>query len=265
MASVRARVKAVNKTQPYGGYVPVSMFTKMKFDGDICVSEWENISGSLTGTVVDYLTRFMTGTSKETAFIFSLCGAATAEKYTGEKSEVAKELLGGINGLDDESIENACELAAFDIWVTEPPIVAMMKSACAVTFPQPDSSEIIRMLVERSVNFFTKHNPVIRTGVMFPPSSPSCTTEVDSGVIDFLTEDTIWDMKCYRPSTKISKDDTLQILMYWIMGKHSGQEIFRNITKIGLFNPRMNTAYVLDVSKIPAAIIREVEDKVICY
>ena len=27
--------------------------------------------------------------------------------------------------------------------------------------------------------------------------------------------------------------DTLQILMYWIMGQHSGQKCFKNIDKIG--------------------------------
>ncbi len=53
--------------------------------------------------------------------------------------------------------------------------------------------------------------------------------------------------------------------MYWIMGQHSGQEIFKTITKIGLYNPRQNVAYTLDVAKIPAEVIREVEEKVICY
>lgn len=199
------------------------------------------------------------------AFIFSLTGAAIAEQYSEGKLESAKNLLSGINGVDDESIDNACELAAFDNWVVMPPIKAIIQSACEVTFPDFASTEIIRMLVERSVDFFTRRNPVIRTGYIFAPPSPACSAEVDSGVIDFLTADAIWDMKCYRPSTKISKDDTLQVLMYWIMGQHSGQEIFKPITKIGLFNPRMNTAYVLDVSKIPAEVIRDIEDKVICY
>ena len=263
MVSVTERINQIK--QPYGGYVPVSMFTKIKFDGDVCFSEWENIRGQLTGTVVDHLTRFMTGTSKEYAFIFSLVGAAVANDYIEGALESSKNLLGGINGLDDESIENACELAGFDIWIKYSPMVAMLASALAVTFPKPDSTKIIRKLVERSVDFFTKHSPVIKTGIIFPPSSPACTAEVDWGVIDFLTEDTIWDMKCYRPSTKISKDDTLQVLMYWIMGQHSGEEIFKGITKIGLYNPRQNVAYTLDVSKIPGEVIREIEEKVICY
>ncbi len=53
--------------------------------------------------------------------------------------------------------------------------------------------------------------------------------------------------------------------MYWIMGQHSGQEIFKNIRKVGIFNPRLNIVYLLDISSISKEIITEVERDVICY
>ena len=265
MASVAARVKQISKTQPYGGYVPVSMFERVKFTDEARIYPNENISGSLTGTVVDYLTRFMTGTQKEQAFILPMMGAVIPDKYVHGELEAAKSLFSGITGLDDVSIENACKLSTFDRWIMEPPILAMFQEGHESIVVQSDSGKNIRTFVERSINFFTKYGPVLKSGYMFPPDSPACTSEVDSGIMDYLTADTIWDMKCYRPSTKISKDDTLQVLMYWIMGQHSGQEIFSGITKIGLYNPRFNVAYTLDVAKIPASVIREVEEKVICY
>ena len=53
--------------------------------------------------------------------------------------------------------------------------------------------------------------------------------------------------------------------MYWIMGKHSGQAIYKNINKIGIMNPRLNQAYILDVSTVSKDIIETVEKKVIGY
>ena len=86
---------------------------------------------------------------------------------------------------------------------------------------------------------------------------------VDSGDGDFLTADTLWDFKVSK--TKPTNKHTLQLLMYWIMGKHSGQDIFKSITKLGIFNPRLSTVYLLEMSKVSADIIETVEREVICY
>ena len=53
--------------------------------------------------------------------------------------------------------------------------------------------------------------------------------------------------------------------MYWIMGQHSGRDEFKNISKLGVFNPRLNTIYTLDIANVPKEIIEVVEKEVICY
>ncbi len=53
--------------------------------------------------------------------------------------------------------------------------------------------------------------------------------------------------------------------MYWIMGQHSGKSEFTTIKRLGIFNPRLNTAYLLDMSAVSNETIKEVETKVICY
>lgn len=70
---------------------------------------------------------------------------------------------------------------------------------------------------------------------------------VDKGDGDFLTDDTLWDFKVSR--AKPTNKHTLQLLMYWIMGQHSGQYIFKDITKLGIYNPRFNAAYLIEVKK----------------
>ena len=49
------------------------------------------------------------------------------------------------------------------------------------------------------------------------------------------------------------------------MGQHSGQDVFKGITKLGIFNPRLNTVYLLDMFKVSADTIKTVEKEVICY
>lgn len=73
----------------------------------------------------------------------------------------------------------------------------------------------------------------------------------------------MWEFKTTR--SNITSKHTLQLLMYYIMGKHSEMDIYREIKKIGLFNPRLNVAYTLDVDNIPSDIIETVEKEVICY
>ncbi len=116
-------------------------------------------------------------------------------------------------------------------------------------------------MVERSIKFNEQYGPVTAQGFTFEPSGYS--TTVLAGDDDYLTKDTLWNFKVskYEPLTR----NTLQILMYWIMEQHSGQDIFKGINKIGIFNPRLNNAYTIDIADISSDIIKEVEEKVICY
>lgn len=49
------------------------------------------------------------------------------------------------------------------------------------------------------------------------------------------------------------------------MGIHSKKQEFKTITKLGIFNPRLNKVYQLDIEKISKETIKEIEDNVICY
>ena len=89
------------------------------------------------------------------------------------------------------------------------------------------------------------------------------TATVSSGDGDFLTEDTMWDFKVSK-SAPTSKH-TLQLLMYWVMGQHSGQDIYKKITKTGIFNPRLDKVYTYDMRNVSSEVIKTIEEDVICY
>ena len=73
----------------------------------------------------------------------------------------------------------------------------------------------------------------------------------------------MWDFKVSK--SKPTNKHTLQLLMYWIMGQHSGKIEYKGINKLGIFNPRLNTVCVLKIEDIPQDIIKAVETDVICY
>ena len=269
MASVTQRINDI--VQPYGGYVKLSEFEKTQFEDGITLNEKENVSGSLMGTATDYLARLAVS-GKTIGQVYSgaaLRGILMAEACYQESNgiigiknalEVSKSLMKQVKGCDDETLTAILKLATFDVWYRNPQAAIRAESYDAIN---PDKATLQNLLTfgKRSKAFFEKYGPVTATEFTFEPSG--YTETVDAGDGDYLTADTLWDMKLYR--RRLTSKHTLQVLMYWIMGQHSGQKIFKGITNIGLYNPRQNVAYTLEVAKIPLEVIREVEGKVICY
>ena len=276
MASVTGRIKEIK--QPRGGYIKVSAFDTIPMDDDVILNSEENISASVIGMAVDYLTRFVMGNDIKEAFKISLLGAKVAESYQKNSITVANKLLKGIKGLDDNSIINACKLVTFDVWYRNINGALICKGYGEIN-PDKLTIENIKTLINRSITFFEKYGPVLQDGFDFLPENGDMslyekmlktggsyggyTVTVEAGDGDFLTADTLWDFKVSK--SKPTNKHTLQLLMYWIMGKHSGKSIFNNITKLGIFNPRLNIVYLLDIKNISEDIIKAVEDNVICY
>lgn len=278
MTSVTERISAIK--QPDGGYIKPSRFDTIDLDDGITLNADENVHAVVIGLAVDYLTRFITGTDVTEAFKISLKGAETAELFGLKKViSVAEKLLKGINGLDEKSVINACKLVTFDVWYRNP-IRAIGAKGYKETKPDKKTVENIQTLVKRGVTFFEKYGPITKEGFTFEPDKPDnkayekmrktkkgtyggYTATVGDGDGDFLTVDTLWDFKVSKANP--TNKHTLQLLMYWIMGQHSGQEVFKGITRLGIFNPRLNKVYLLDMSKVSADTIKTVEEEVICY
>lgn len=95
---------------------------------------------------------------------------------------------------------------------------------------------------------------------------------ITSGDCDFISQDTIWDMKV--SSVNIHKNPstikwTLQILIYYLMLKHPTHHNFsqyNNIKKVGIFNPFLNVCYTFDIENfINKEYIKEIEDEIIGF
>lgn len=212
----------------------------------------ENVSPGLVGIAVDYLTRFMSGTSAEEAFKISQMGAHVVRQLG-----LFEQLLSNVSGLDDDSIVAAVKLSGFDSAYRAG---VMAYRPVEDIEPDGDTIENIRVMVERSLRFFEQYGPKVLDGLTF---EGGYTGYVATGDGDFLTNDTLWDFKVSKQ--KLQNKYTLQLLMYWRMGLHSVHPEYKHVKYLGVYNPRMNVVYRLDVSKISADVISTVETEVIGY
>ena len=249
--SVTRRAKTVQ--QPHGGYLPLSRFAHHTLEDGFCLKAAENIPASIMGQTVDYMSRLVAGLEvPEHAFQVSLFGAMMAGcPHRGA------ELLSQIHGLDDASLSAACKLSSYDAYFRSP----NMKAVHPVE-PGPNHNTLfnIRLMITRMVRFLSEYGPVIESGFTM---EGGYTDIVSSGDGDFLTEDTLWDVKTSKFPPKSS--DTLQVLMYYIMGKHSWNDCFQTIQNIGIMNPRLNQIWLLNTNMIPPAVIQNVKKDVIGY
>lgn len=283
MSSVTARIEEIQKDpilkQPRGGYIQTSWFNKktLNVPSPLCsdLYQKENISPSLVGSVVDYMTRFMLDKNQNhmervfNAFKISIIGFQRLALLTkATKSQIENTMLPiitKIKGVDDLSIFNACRLASYDVWVRNPSWAIMNFNPDADIIPDivPDINTVknIQKMVQRSICFMQQYGPILKDGFTFEDNG--YTKTVNSGDGDFLTYDTLWDFKTIKGN--LTAKHSLQLMMYWIMGQHSGQDIYKNISKIGIFNPRLNIVYTLDVAVVPDDTINFIEKKIICY
>lgn len=262
MSSVTKRISMVK--QPYGGYLKKNQFDITVMEDGKILNETENIHPSLIGLAVDYLTRFMMGTSVKEAFKISLLGASCLDLFLNKASDKkgialknAENLLKDVKGLDDKSVSNACKLVGYDVCFR-----AGIIGYRPVEEINPDSDTIenIVIMVNRSLKFWEEYGPIIKDGFDFEGGYTDIVTAGDG---DYLTKDTLWDFKVSKEELKSKY--TLQVLMYYIMGCHSIYSEFKKIEKLGVFNPRKNKVYIANISLIDSEIIDEVSREVIGY
>lgn len=232
--SVTKFVKSIQ--QPRGGFIKVNDMVKEVFDDNFTLSENENISPIIVGLAVDYLTRLMIFKDKESAFSIALKGAELA----GERDN-ARKLLFNINELDRLSVISACKLSGYDVVYRKG--LTLFKGVDKIE-PDNDTTQNIQIMVKRAVLFF-QNSGVIESEITFEGGYSDA---ISSGDGDYLSKDTLWDMKVTK--NEPNKDHTLQLLIYTILLSNSDKYKDTAIKTIGIFNPRKNKSYVFHLTNV---------------
>ena len=263
MTSIDERVHQVK--QPRDGYVKASSFKEIAIPTTTKLHDEENIGASIVAMTVDYLTRYALTDNKGDSFRNCMEGARFAEeKGMSKAQDMAVGYLREIEGINDKSIIAACKLVSFDVWFRGTSIKKSEEYEAQA--PDKNTIENIKIMVQRSLDFFKKYGPIVKVGFNFKAADAShegYTSLIDYGDGEFLTTEGIWDLQVTK--AKLNDKQTLKLVMYWIMGQHCGQDIFKNIKTIGVFNAKLNVVYLLDVKQIPLDVFNEVSTQVIGY
>lgn len=246
---------AVAIEQPVGGFLnPNAMHLSSLETEELYPRELENITGGEVGTTVDYLTRFLISGNLEDSFSISLKGAKLANMEI-----IAENLLERIKGIDQDSVDAAVHLVAFDVFFRNP-----IQVICGGWNPpgevSAESIHNIQILVSRCLQLFKECGPVKDYKLVFPGAY---TKNVDSGDADYMTSDTIWDIKTTTRSLRIT--DTFQVLLYYLLSQHSNDDKYKSIKNIGIYNPRLNKKYTIGINEIDSRITGYINKYIIGY
>ena len=269
-----SRIVKQSGIQPRGGYLPPKSWEVEDMDGNSElaeavqeVGEYCSISPQTVGMVVDYLFRSDYGLihsddpvkAMADAFRISIMGAnmvGLVDKAYKYFRNIALELIKGQDRNNKVIIENACRLVQFDSVVR----AMYIPDDKPVHLDEVDV-EYIACLEMMLVNRFSHlEKPIVEMGFIV---SGDGAKNISSSDGDYLTEDSLIDLKVSKkePDAK----NTLQLLLYYLMGLHENPEVFGKLKYLKILNPRLNKVYTYDLSNLPQSAVDEVNQKIIGY
>ena len=244
MVSLTRKISEIN--QPVGGILPLDLFNHTNNNDEFSRyigSEVKTPHVGVKGLVVDYMVRLYLGFSKIDVFRVSLRGAQEVSDYGR-----ASDLLDIIDDLGDISLQAAIELVGYDVVVRRG---AEYYNPNRVVKMNKDDLDEIRIMIVRTLRYFLVTDQIILdAGITF---AGGYTNEITSADADYVTQNTLWDLKTSR--SKPTPKDTLQLLGYYLLGINAGNGLFGDIEYLGIYNPRLNESYVISILDIPLNIV----------
>lgn len=262
--------------QPAFGVLPVSLFEKKELRQDAYkLSGKSSIPAIHLGLIVDYCVKYILGVKLSDILHVEYAGYAehirvSAVRYFNSLSESALTQI----YIEDErkniclsdfvsKVENA---KTFDEFVTNMLYVIQygdfvrniryaydrIGEVFTTELSNDELQDILIMFMRTQswVKKFDKAVPMYK----FKPYGYNNT--VTSGEGDFCTKYTLWDLKVANgdPTTK----DTLQLLIYYIMAKHSGNRLYNNVNSVGVYNPKLDAIWTCKMDSVDSSIINMV-------
>lgn len=250
MLSVNERISTTK--QPEGGYIKSDAFNTTDLTDNVILNPVENVKEEIIGLAVEHLIRYLSGATFEETFAISFLGGNKIKK-----GKLVNQLITNITGTDDLSIISACKLVGFNVVHLRH---LLDYEAVELIHPNKETISNIRVMINRGLDFLKQYGPIVNEDFTF---EGGYTTLVSKGRGNFMTKNTIWDLKVSQDAP--TEEQSLQLLMHYLMGIHSIDPQFKEIDSIGVFNPRFNRIYFLPIEEISKDVLRLVESAVIGY
>ena len=275
MSSVSELVETIE--QPAFGILPISYFEKKELKQDSYVlSNKSSIPAIHLGLIVDYCIKYILGVKLSDILHVEYAGYAEHIRVSAVKffDSVSEQSLTQVY-IEDErkniclsdfiyKVENA---ETFEEFVTNMLYVIQygdfvrnigyaynrIGEVFDTELSKEELQDILIFFIRTQgwINTFEKATPMYK----FKPFGYNNT--VTSGEGDFCTKYTLWDLKVSNgePTTK----DTLQLLIYYIMAKKSGNSLYKDVNSIGVYNPKLDATWICNIEKIDPSIVNKVK------
>lgn len=278
MSSVSQIVR--DTEQPVFGILPLRYFEKKELKQDnYKLSVDETISAMHVGLIIDYCTKYSLGVPLQEIVYIEMAGYAEhlrmdANKFFHSESEqstlqvymddVEKEICISnfmANVKKAETFEDFVKSMYYviqygDLMRNSGPYAYYRSSTVFDTVLSENDIKNILICYIRThgwISKFDKVTPMYR----FKPYGYNNTVTAGEG--DFCTKNTLWDLKVSdgEPTTK----DTLQLLIYYIMAKCSGNRLYAHVDSVGIYNPKMDATWICNMNKVDRSIVNSVQLK----
>jgi hypothetical protein len=228
------RGRAEQASQPRGGLLPLIFFDRYEFGGAPLTRRTESGNAGTIASAVELIARW------------DLAGDPRAG---AEPSAAALEAIRGVRR--GEHTESAIGRMAshFRTWGEN------WDELDELEWEEGEDDETLKHIAEmraRVSRCFERFGRPVQPGTWAVHSERF---HLD-GHIDFVTADTIWDLKV--SDTVPGRSDVLQLLLYWVTLRDDPDNSL-TIAYVGIYNPRLDTVWRIAVAEIPPDVVSSVE------
>ncbi len=248
MASLIKQIRT--SIQPHGGYIPISAFSYKQHSGNTITLCCKNTDENIIRLAVEYLLKIHI--SENTDKNYLMIETALRDVPCKNRSELIKKFYEGITSQNPTTAtEYAIKLAYIE---------AYCKFGTLPKNSNPDIEALkdVSAMSERCRSFFGSSINIC--GFDFEGGYSECITSGNGG---YLSSDTLWNVTV---SDSVTCFDTLLVLVQYIMGLHSYNSRFlKKIKRLGIYNPRLDAEYTLNISDVAEKVIEDVSKNIIGY
>ena len=249
MASVKNILDDIH--QPKNGLLPISIFERNRFNDVNSLTKIPQKMEKIVYSTVNCLVRFFLKRDAASAFENSFLGAS----FIREENK-AQVLAKKVTGLDDTSIIAAMHLANYEDCLKSVTEYRVLDEREITS----DIIKNIKVLFNRIMSFMARYGSKI---IYNHTLEGGYTDAVDTGTIPFVTNESILLLSFGENEPSI--EETLELLIYYVMSKHSIYPTLKEVKYVSFYNPITNTFFKCNAPLISGTAVSLIEEKVLKY
>lgn len=230
--------------QPAGGFLPANLLTMFQLNDDFELYPESTVSNDVLDYAVIRVYQFLYGQSIEKVYHY----AAKAARMVGREKQYAFD-VDVVRTIDIDHLSRTDVRSIFRLALLEEFLYSNDSSQIGLHLIGQHDVHNLSRLIQRLFRLVDQYGPVLGLNIILDNESMN--------PIQVVTAGAIWDIDCsdHEPDPHL----TLKLLCQYLMYRQTDKQSFGEIHSIGLFNPYLNTVYLIELEYIDEQVISDVE------